>query len=250
MTAPQATQAGAAPLLAVEGVTAHYGKIIALKGVDITVAAGEIVTLIGANGAGKSTLMMTICGAPRASSGRILFDGRDITRLATHEIARLRIAQSPEGRRIFPRMTVRENLQMGAQLLELAHFDEDLAHVTRLFPRLRERLDQRGGTLSGGEQQMLAIARALMTRPKLLLLDEPSLGLAPLIVKQIFDAIRELNHRDGMSVFLVEQNAFHALKLAHRGYVLVNGRVTMSGTGAELLHRPEIRAAYLEGGRH
>lgn len=250
MTAPQATHAGAAPLLAVEGVTAHYGKIIALKGVDITVAAGEIVTLIGANGAGKSTLMMTICGTPRASSGRILFDGRDITRLATHEIARLRIAQSPEGRRIFPRMTVRENLQMGAQLLELAHFDEDLAHVTRLFPRLRERLDQRGGTLSGGEQQMLAIARALMTRPKLLLLDEPSLGLAPLIVKQIFDAIRELNHRDGMSVFLVEQNAFHALKLAHRGYVLVNGRVTMSGTGAELLHRPEIRAAYLEGGRH
>ncbi|MEQ1712910.1 MAG: ATP-binding cassette domain-containing protein, partial [Hyphomicrobium sp.] len=158
--------------------------------------------------------------------------------------------QSPEGRRIFPRMTVRENLQMGAQLLDLRHFDEDLARVTRLFPRLGERIEQRGGTLSGGEQQMLAIARALMTRPKLLLLDEPSLGLAPLIVRQIFDAIRELNRRDGMSVFLVEQNAFHALKLAHRGYVMVNGLVTMSGRGDELLRRPEIRAAYLEGGRH
>lgn len=239
-----------APLLSVEGVTAHYGSIIALKGVDISVMPGEIVTLIGANGAGKSTLMMTICGSPRASGGRIVFDGRDITRLATHEIARLRIAQSPEGRRIFPRMTVRENLQMGAQLLDMQHFDEDLARVTQLFPRLAERIDQRGGTLSGGEQQMLAIARALMTRPKLLLLDEPSLGLAPLIVRQIFDAIRALNARDGMSVFLVEQNAFHALKLAHRGYVLVNGRVTMSGRGDELLKRPEIRAAYLEGGRH
>jgi branched-chain amino acid transport system ATP-binding protein len=237
-------------LLSVEGVTAHYGSIIALKGVDVSVAEGEIVTLIGANGAGKSTLMMTICGSPRASSGRIVFDGRDISRLPTHEIARLRIAQSPEGRRIFPRMTVRENLQMGAQLLELRHFDEDLERVARLFPRLAERLDQRGGTLSGGEQQMLAIARALMTRPKLLLLDEPSLGLAPLIVRQIFDAIRELNRRDGLSVFLVEQNAYHALKLAHRGYVLVNGLVTMTGSGDELLHRPEIRAAYLEGGRH
>ena len=245
-----ASAAGKEPLLSIEGVTAHYGSIIALKGVDLSVMPGEIVTLIGANGAGKSTLMMTICGAPRASAGRILFDGRDITRLATHEIARLRIAQSPEGRRIFPRMTVRENLQMGAQLLEMKHFDEDLARVTRLFPRLGERIDQRGGTLSGGEQQMLAIARALMTRPKLLLLDEPSLGLAPLIVRQIFDAIRALNERDGMSVFLVEQNAFHALKLAHRGYVLVNGLVTMSGRGEELLRRPEIRAAYLEGGRH
>ncbi len=245
-----ARETDTAPLLTVEGVTAHYGSIIALKGVDITVMPGEIVTLIGANGAGKSTLMMTICGSPRASAGRILFDGRDITRLATHEIARLRIAQSPEGRRIFPRMTVRENLQMGAQLLDLQHFDEDLARVTQLFPRLGERMEQRGGTLSGGEQQMLAIARALMTRPKLLLLDEPSLGLAPLIVRQIFDAIRALNERDGMSVFLVEQNAFHALKLAHRGYVLVNGLVTMSGRGDELLRRPEIRAAYLEGGRH
>lgn len=242
--------ASSSPLLKVEGVTAHYGNIIALKGVDLDVMPGEIVALIGANGAGKSTLMMTICGHPRASAGRILFEGRNIAGLPTHEIARLRIAQSPEGRRIFARMTVRENLQMGAQLLDLVHYAEDLDRVTGLFPRLRERLDQRGGTLSGGEQQMLAIARALMTRPKLLLLDEPSLGLAPLIVKQIFDAVRDLNRRDGMSVFLVEQNAYHALKLAHRGYVLVNGRVTMSGSGGDLLHRPEIRAAYLEGGRH
>ena len=239
-----------APMLKIEGVSAYYGNIVALKGVDVEVNAGEIVTLIGANGAGKSTLMMTVFGAPRARSGRILFDGRDITGLPTHEIARLRIAQSPEGRRIFPRMTVMENLQMGAAIDDLAHFEEDLERVTTLFPRLRERLEQRGGTLSGGEQQMLAIARALMSRPRLLMLDEPSLGLAPLIVKQIFDVIRDLNTRDGLTVFLVEQNAFHALKLAHRGYVMVNGRVTMSGSGRELLARPEVRAAYLEGGRH
>ncbi len=238
------------PMLEVQGVTAYYGNIVALKGVDITVDAGEIVTLIGANGAGKSTLMMTVFGAPRARTGRILFEGRDITALPMHEIARLRIAQSPEGRRIFPRMTVFENLQMGAAIDNLAHFDDDLERVTALFPRLKERLEQRGGTLSGGEQQMLAIARALMSRPRLLMLDEPSLGLAPLIVKQIFDVIRDLNSRDGLTVFLVEQNAFHALKLAHRGYVMVNGRVTMSGSGKELLARPEVRAAYLEGGRH
>ncbi len=169
--------------------------------------------------------------------------------MPTHEIARLRIAQAPEGRRIFPRMTVFENLQIGAEIDGLKHFDEDLARVTTLFPRLKERLDQRGGTLSGGEQQMLAIARALMGRPDLLLLDEPSLGLAPLIVKQIFAAIRDLN-KQGMTIFFVEQNAYHALRLAHRGYVMVNGRITMSGTGADLLTRPEIRAAYLEGGRH
>jgi branched-chain amino acid transport system ATP-binding protein len=210
---------------------------------------GEIVTLIGANGAGKSTLMMTVFGNPRAREGRIAFRGRDITHLPTHEIARLRIAQSPEGRRIFPRMTVRENLQMGAQVGEAAHFQEDLERVSALFPLLKQRLDQRGGTLSGGEQQMLAIARALMGRPQLLLLDEPSLGLAPLVVKRIFDVIRALN-KEGMTVFLVEQNAFHALKLAHRAYVMVNGAITMSGTGKELLARPEIRAAYLEGGRH
>ena len=241
---------GVAPLLAVRGVTTCYGNIIALRGVDLEVMAGEIVTLIGANGAGKSTLMMTIFGDPRAREGQILYEGRDITRLPTHQIARLSIAQSPEGRRIFPRMTVLENLQMGASLVAPKHFKGDLEHVFHLFPRLKERIGQRGGTLSGGEQQMLAIARALMSRPRLLLLDEPSLGLAPLIVKQIFQAIREINERDGMTVFLVEQNAFHALKLAHRGYVMVNGRITMEGTGADLLHRPEIRAAYLEGGRH
>ena len=239
-----------APLLSVQGAKTYYGKIIALKGVDVDVHKGEIVTLIGANGAGKSTLMMTICGNPRAREGRILFEGRDITEMPTHEIARLRIAQSPEGRRIFPRMTVLENLQMGAALDKLAHFDEDVERMFTLFPRLKERVAQRGGTLSGGEQQMLAIARALMARPKLLMLDEPSLGLAPLIVKQIFDVIAELNRTEGLTVFLVEQNAYHALKLAHRGYVLVNGLVTMSGTGKELLQKPEIRAAYLEGGAH
>jgi len=238
------------PLLSVQGAKTYYGKIIALKGVDVDVHQGEIVTLIGANGAGKSTLMMTICGNPRAREGRILFEGRDITEMPTHEIARLRIAQSPEGRRIFPRMTVLENLQMGAALDKLAHFDEDVERMFTLFPRLKERVAQRGGTLSGGEQQMLAIARALMARPKLLMLDEPSLGLAPLIVKQIFDVIGELNRTEGLTVFLVEQNAYHALKLAHRGYVLVNGLVTMSGTGKELLQKPEIRAAYLEGGSH
>jgi branched-chain amino acid transport system ATP-binding protein len=238
------------PLLQVRGVTAYYGNICALKGVDVDVQPGEIVTLIGANGAGKSTLMMTVFGDPRARDGQIIYDSRDITRLAPHEIARLRIAQSPEGRRIFPRMTVMENLQMGAAIDSLAHFDEDLDRVTTLFPRLKERLNQRGGTLSGGEQQMLAIARALMSRPRLLLLDEPSLGLAPLIVKQIFDVIRDINQSDGMTIFLVEQNAFHALKLAHRAYVMVNGEITMSGTGRELLSRPEVRAAYLEGGRH
>ena len=237
-------------LLSIAGVTAYYGNIVALKGVDVAVNRGEIVTLIGANGAGKSTLMMTIFGQPRARDGAISFEGRDITRLPTHEIARLRIAQSPEGRRIFPRMTVKENLQMGAALDNLATFEEDLGRVTRLFPRLKERLDQRGGTLSGGEQQMLAIARALMSRPKLLLLDEPSLGLAPLIVRQIFDAIAELNRKEGLTVFLVEQNAYHALRLAHRAYVMVNGAITMTGSGHELLSDPKVRAAYLEGGRH
>jgi branched-chain amino acid transport system ATP-binding protein len=235
------------PLLSVEGVKTFYGHIPALNGVDLEVRAGEIVGLIGANGAGKSTLMMTICGNPHASEGRIVFDGRDITALPTHEIIGLRIAQSPEGRRIFPRMTVYENLQLGAAVNASADFDGDIARVFKLFPILEKRRAQRGGTLSGGEQQMLAIARALMSRPRLLLLDEPSLGLAPLIVRQIFDVIRDLN-REGLTIFLVEQNAYHALRLAHRGYVLVNGVVTLEGTGKELLDRPEVRAAYLEGG--
>jgi branched-chain amino acid transport system ATP-binding protein len=246
VTAAAATAAKS--LLAVRGVTAYYGNIIALRGVDLDINEGEIVTLIGANGAGKSTLMMTICGNPRARTGSIVFDGRDITQLPTHEIARAAIAQSPEGRRIFPRMTVYENLQMGAAIDRAAHFDADLARVYAIFPRLKERAGQRGGTLSGGEQQMLAIARALMSRPRLLLLDEPSLGLAPLVVKQIFEVIRDLNAREGLTIFLVEQNAYHALKLADRAYVMVNGEITMTGSGRELLARPEVRAAYLEGG--
>jgi branched-chain amino acid transport system ATP-binding protein len=238
------------PLLSLNGVTTCYGNIVALREVDVAVPQGEIVTLIGANGAGKTTLMMTIFGNPRARQGRIVFDGREITALATHEIARLGVAQSPEGRRIFPRMTVEENLRLGCEFAGTADYDAELHRVTQIFPRLKERLTQRGGTLSGGEQQMLAIARALMSRPKLLLLDEPSLGLAPLVVKQIFEVIGELNAREGLTVFLVEQNAFHALRLAHRAYVMVNGAITLSGTGKELLASPEVRAAYLEGGRH
>jgi branched-chain amino acid transport system ATP-binding protein len=234
-------------LLRLSGVTAFYGAIQALKGVDLEVNEGEIVTLIGSNGAGKSTLMMTICGNPRALDGEIHYDGSDITRLPTYQIMRRGLAQAPEGRRIFARMTVHENLLMGAAGRDTAEIEETLARVCTLFPRLKERLTQRGGTLSGGEQQMLAIARALMSRPRLLLLDEPSLGLAPLVVRQIFGAIRDLNRATGLTVLLVEQNAYQALRLAHRGYVLVNGAITMAGTGAALLARPEIRAAYLEG---
>nr|WP_206930384.1 ABC transporter ATP-binding protein [Roseococcus thiosulfatophilus] len=233
-------------MLHLDNVTAGYGAVQALKGVTIEVHPGEIVTLIGANGAGKSTLLMTLCGDPRARSGRISFEGRDITQMPTHEIMQLGLAQAPEGRRIFPRMTVRENLLIGAQV---AGHDPgpELERVFAIFPRLHERQAQRGGTLSGGEQQMLAIGRALMSRPRLLLLDEPSLGLAPLIVRMIFDTIRRLNAEEGLTVLLVEQNANQALRLAHRGYVLVTGQITMAGTGAELLARPEVREAYLGG---
>ena len=235
-------------MLKIEGVQTFYGAVHALKGVDIDVATGEIVSLIGANGAGKSTLLMTICGNPRPRYGRILLDGEDIVGIPTHQLVRRGLAHAPEGRRIFPRMSVLENLRLGAVAADPAHFDSDLERVFGLFPRLKERREQRGGTLSGGEQQMLAIARALMSRPRMLLLDEPSLGLAPLVVRQIFSIIEEINRRDGVTVLLVEQNAFHALRLAHRGYVLVNGQIAMTGTGKDLLANEQIRAAYLEGG--
>jgi branched-chain amino acid transport system ATP-binding protein len=235
-------------MLEVRGIDAFHGNIQALRGVSLHVEKGEIVTLIGANGAGKSTLLMSLCGDPRAREGRILFEGKDITDLPTHRIVRLGIAQSPEGRRIFPRMTVLENLRMGAVVADPAHFDEDLEKAFAMFPILKDRQGQRGGTLSGGEQQMLAIARALMSRPKLLLLDEPSLGLAPMVTKQIFSIIKDINEKQGVSVFLVEQDAYHALSLAHRAYVMVNGTIALSGGGKELLANPEVRAAYLEGG--
>jgi len=235
-------------LLSLNGVRAAYGRVEALRGIDLDVGEAEIVTLIGANGAGKSTTLMTICGNPRATHGEIFFDGAKISAMPTFEIIRLGIAQAPEGRRIFPRMTVIENLQIGATTSELEHFEEDLQHIFELFPILNDRQSQRGGTLSGGEQQMLAIARALMSRPKLLLLDEPSLGLAPMVVRQIFEIIGEINRVSGMTILLVEQNAYYALKLAHRGYVMVNGKITMQGSGEELLTRPEVRAAYLEAG--
>ena len=235
-------------LLEIAGVETFYGNIQALHGVDMVINKGEIVTLIGANGAGKSTLLMTICGNPRARSGSIRFEGEDITDAQTFTIVRRGIAQSPEGRRIFTKMTVLENLQLGAITAQEDRFQANLDAAFALFPRLAERRGQRGGTLSGGEQQMLAIASALMSEPKLLLLDEPSLGLAPIIVRQIFAAIRTINQERGMTVFLVEQNAFHALRLAHRGYVMVNGVITLSGSGQELLENPDVRAAYLEGG--
>lgn len=235
-------------MLSIAGLHTYYGAVHALKGVDIEVGQGEIVALIGANGAGKSTLLMTICGNPRPRHGTVSLMGESIVGLPTHELVHHGLAHAPEGRRIFPRMTVMENLRMGAVVANPAHFDSDLERVFGLFPRLKERREQRGGTLSGGEQQMLAIARALMSRPRLLLLDEPSLGLAPLVVKQIFSIIEEVNRKDGVTVLLVEQNAYHALKLAHRGYVLVNGRITMTGSGSDLLADEQIRAAYLEGG--
>lgn len=238
----------AEPLLGVNAIEAYYGAIRALTGVNLEVREGEIVTLIGANGAGKSTLLMAICGNPQGRGGRIVFAGRDITSLPTHKIARLGIAHVPEGRHIFPRMTVMENLQIGATCSAGDFFAEDLDYVFAIFPILGERQHQRGGTLSGGEQQMLAIGRALMSRPQLLLLDEPSLGLAPLVVRRIFEVIAEINSARGMTVFLVEQNAYHALNLADRAYVMANGAIQMEGPGAELLHDADIRATYLEGG--
>ncbi|EPL8002445.1 TPA: ABC transporter ATP-binding protein [Klebsiella aerogenes] len=232
------------PLLEFREVNVFYGQIQALKSVSLTVNEGETVALIGANGAGKSTLLMSIFGQPRISAGSIIYRGHDISRQSTHYIATNGIAQAPEGRRIFADMTVEENLLMGTIPIGNRYQNEDKARMYRLFPRLEERRAQRAMTLSGGEQQMLAIARALMSRPKLLLLDEPSLGLAPLVVKQIFSILRELTAQ-GMTLLLVEQNAYHALKLANRAYVLVNGEIRLSGSGAELLDNPEVRNAYL-----
>ena len=235
-------------MLHLDGLRTRYGNIEALKGVSLDVEQGSIVTIIGANGAGKSTLLMTISGALRAAAGRIVFDGQEITGLDTYAIVQRGVVQAPEGRRIFARMSVLENLQMGSVPSKGRYFDEDVERIFTLFPRLKERLHQRGGTLSGGEQQMLCIGRALMSRPRLLLLDEPSLGLAPILVKQIFTSITEINRDSGLTILLVEQNAYQALKIARRAYVLSTGRVVMEGTGAELLADPEVRAAYLEGG--
>jgi len=236
-------------MLRLENVHSYYGGIEALHGVSLHVNSGEIVAMIGANGAGKSTTLMTICGEPRARSGRVLFDGVDITYQPTFQIIRNGLSHAPEGRRIFSRMTVLENLQMGAVTSDPTHFQDDLNSVLNLFPILDERQQQRGGTLSGGEQQMLAIARALMSRPRLLLLDEPSLGLAPMLVKQIFEVIRQINQEGGVTILLVEQNAYQSLRLAHRAYVLSNGEITMHGTGPQLLADPRVRNAYLEGGK-
>ncbi|ATM05519.1 MULTISPECIES: ABC transporter ATP-binding protein [Raoultella] len=232
------------PLLEFRQVDVFYGQIQALKQVSLTVNEGETVALIGANGAGKSTLLMSIFGQPRIAAGEIRYRGEDISRRSTHFIASNGIAQAPEGRRIFADMTVEENLLMGTIPVGSRYQNEDKARMYQLFPRLEERRAQRAMTLSGGEQQMLAIARALMSRPKLLLLDEPSLGLAPLVVKQIFQILRELTQQ-GMTLFLVEQNAHHALKLSDRAYVMVNGQIQLSGTGRELLNNPEVRNAYL-----
>ncbi|MDO4681195.1 MAG: ABC transporter ATP-binding protein [Lautropia sp.] len=231
-------------MLRLEGVDTHYGPIQALSRITMEVRQGEIVTLIGSNGAGKTTLLMTVCGHPRASTGRILFEGQDITQQDSHQIMRNGIAISPEGRRVFADMSVEENLQMGGFFLNRQEIAEGLEHVYTLFPRLRERAHQRSGTMSGGEQQMLAIGRALMSRPRLLLLDEPTLGLAPLIIAQIFEIIETIR-AEGVTVFLVEQNANKALQIADRGYVLENGRIVLEDTGDNLLANDEIRKAYL-----
>lgn len=234
--------------LSIRDLRSGYGHIEALHGINLSVGRGEIVTVIGANGAGKTTLLMTICGNPRARTGEISLEGEDITQLPTRLLIRRGVAHVPEGRRIFPRMSVRENLQMGAFTSPPERLSTDLDFVLSLFPDLQPRLSQWGGTLSGGEQQMLAVARALMSRPKLLLLDEPSLGLAPLMVRRIFDTIRHLKQERGTTILLVEQNAFQALKIADRAYVMVNGRIAREATGLELLTDPEVQSAYLEGG--
>jgi len=233
-------------MLSFNQVSAHYGKIQALHQVSLHIEQGEIVTLIGANGAGKTTLLGTLCGDPRATAGEIVFDGNDITQWPTARITRASIAIVPEGRRVFSRMTVEENLAMGGFFADRQQYQERIKRVYDLFPRLQERRIQRAGTMSGGEQQMLAIGRALMSQPRLLLLDEPSLGLAPIIIQQIFDTIEQLR-REGMTIFLVEQNANQALKLADRGYVLENGRIVLEDTGAALLANEAVRNAYLGG---
>ena len=231
-------------MLKLENINTFYGAIQALNDVSVEVNQGEIVTLIGANGAGKTTLLMTVCGSPRARSGTVTFQGQDITNESTHLIMQRGIAISPEGRRVFPDLTVTENLQMGGFFLKKNEIEEDLERVYELFPRLKERATQRAGTMSGGEQQMLAIGRALMTRPTLLLLDEPTLGLAPLIIAQIFDIIRTIREQ-GVTVFLVEQNAHKALQVADRGYVLETGKVVLADTGPNLLSNDDVRKAYL-----
>ncbi|SEI55279.1 branched-chain amino acid transport system ATP-binding protein [Allopseudospirillum japonicum] len=233
-------------MLELQEVHTHYGPIEALKGVSLEVRQGEIVTLIGANGAGKTTLLMTICGDPRATSGTIFFEGQDISRLLTSKIMRSGIAVVPEGRRVFTGMTVEENLMMGAYFQEKDSIEQQLEYVLHLFPRLKERFSQRSGTMSGGEQQMLAIGRALMSRPRLLFLDEPSLGLAPIVIGQIFEIIQQLR-QEGTTVFLVEQNAHRALSIADRGYVIEHGHLVLHDTGANLLDNDEVRKAYLGG---
>lgn len=232
-------------MLKANNINSYYGNIQALDNISIEVNKGEIVSIIGSNGAGKSTLLMTLCGIVPAKSGSIFFNDIDISSLPTHEIIRMGVSQSPEGRRIFPKLTVYENLLIGDPLKK--EKDINLDFIFEIFPRLKERISQRGGTLSGGEQQMLSIGRALVSQPSLLLLDEPSLGLAPIIVKQIFDTIKRINKENNTTILLVEQNAFGALKLSDRGYVLVNGKVTISGNSKELLENPEIKKAYLEG---
>ncbi|MBF0158998.1 MAG: ABC transporter ATP-binding protein [Magnetococcales bacterium] len=235
------------PLLQLDQVTVAYGSMRVLHQISLAIDPGEIVALVGANGAGKSTLLMSLFGQPHARAGTILFDGQDITHLATHRIARRGVALVPEGRRVFATMTVAENLALGTTaLIDESHWSHDvgLEQVYTLFPRLWERRLQRAGTLSGGEQQMLAIGRALMSQPKLLLLDEPSLGLAPLMVQQIFTNLQQIAQQ-GTTIFLVEQNANQALRLAQRGYVLVNGSITLEGSGSQLLADPQVRAAYL-----